>query len=306
MNKYQSQSVHIYLSIYFSLSVFVNINQSLHIYFCQNLFRASLFFFATSYCLEFKSIFSCSEIFTPLFFFFLKISFICNKANSVCQPLMITFSTMINVYETNMLLLYHNEACSLLPFSFFFSAVSSNSRVSRDALDSLSPFVSIGHHTWPVLLLASSDHTELLNVSYWLSTNTGVYMCGGPHDNIDYEFVLAFPAVPSISWIVCKMGGKCLYNCCFVECYCQDLFKIACTILVKSTFSFYSKRIFKVEIVQPCNSTNMALLCVRVSVWFGFVWFYGISTMVCYLSKFFYFYLNSSISNNSVQHKYTV
>ena len=35
-----------------------------------------------------------------------------------------------------------------------------------------------------------------------------------------------------LTWVVCVMGGKCLYSCSFVGCYYQDLFKMACSILV--------------------------------------------------------------------------
>ena len=34
-------------------------------------------------------------------------------------------------------------------------------------------------------------------------------------------------------WIVFEMGGKRLYSCCFVGCCLQDLFNIACSILVQ-------------------------------------------------------------------------
>ena len=60
-------------------------------------------------------------------------------------------------------------------------------------------------------------------------------MCGSPQENFTYEFVTAFPAVPgmsSLSWMVCKMGGKWPYSYCFVGCYFQDLFKTVCNILV--------------------------------------------------------------------------
>ena len=54
--------------------------------------------------------------------------------------------------------------------------------------------------------------------------------------------------------------------------------------------------------------TNMrgALTIKVIVVWFGLAGFYGISTIVDYLKpNLFFIQINSSISNNSVKHKYT-
>ena len=64
----------------------------------------------------------------------------------------------------------------------------------------------------------------------------GVSMSRSPLKNTVYALVLTSLAMPVTSscliWMVCNMGGKWLYSCCFVGCYFQDLFKAACSILV--------------------------------------------------------------------------
>ena len=56
-----------------------------------------------------------------------------------------------------------------------------------------------------------------MNVSFCLSTNTGVSMCSRPSEIIVFEFILTSLVVPSIIWMVCKMGNKWQYSCCFVN-----------------------------------------------------------------------------------------
>ena len=40
---------------------------------------------------------------------------------------------------------------------------------STDSFDTFSPPISIGHHSWQVLLTAPSVHTELIDVSFSVS-----------------------------------------------------------------------------------------------------------------------------------------
>ena len=47
-----------------------------------------------------------------------------------------------------------------------------------NSLDSLSPSIPIGHHSWYVVQTASSICTELINVSFYSSANTGVKSIG--------------------------------------------------------------------------------------------------------------------------------
>ena len=46
---------------------------------------------------------------------------------------------------------------------------------------------------------------------------------------------------------------------CFLECCFKDLFKTACNILVCFPFSFFTRCFVKVQVVQPYNSTDMAI-----------------------------------------------
>ena len=85
---------------------------------------------------------------------------------------------------------------------------------TTDFLDLLSPSVPINHHSCQVLSMASSFYTKLMNISLYCSANTGVSMC--PTENITYEFIFTLPAsLFHLTWIVCGIGGKRPYSCCF-------------------------------------------------------------------------------------------
>ena len=51
-------------------------------------------------------------------------------------------------------------------------------------------------------------------------------------------------------WIVLEMGGRWLYRCCFVGCCFQDLFIIACNILVQLLSSFFYVRLVSIYVVN--------------------------------------------------------
>ena len=72
---------------------------------------------------------------------------------------------------------------------------------------------------------------------------------GGEH----HEFVLAFPAVSCflvhLIWMVLAIEGRWLYSCCFVGYYFQDLFNIACSILVQFLFGFFSIHLVSIHVV---------------------------------------------------------
>ena len=105
---------------------------------------------------------------------------------------------------------------------------------------SLSLSIPIIHLFGQNLLAASCVYAELMYVNLCRSANTSTSVRRSPLENIAYEFVLASPAVPHMSclsylngsWMVCEMGGRWPYNCCYVGCYFQDLLKIKCRILV--------------------------------------------------------------------------
>ena len=58
-------------------------------------------------------------------------------------------------------------------------------------------------------------------------------------------------------WMVLEMGGRWLFCCCFVGCCFQDLFNIACRILVQFLSSFFSMHLVSVHVVHPCSRTDM-------------------------------------------------
>ena len=59
-----------------------------------------------------------------------------------------------------------------------------------------------------------------------------------------------------LTLIVFVMGGRWPYSWCFVGCCLQDLFNIACNILVLLPSSFFSIRLVSVQIVHPYSSID--------------------------------------------------
>ena len=59
-----------------------------------------------------------------------------------------------------------------------------------------------------------------------------------------------------LTWIVFVMGGRWPYSWCFVGCYRQDLFNIACSILVLLPSIFFSSRSVCVQVVHPYSSID--------------------------------------------------
>ena len=97
-------------------------------------------------------------------------------------------------------------------------------------------------------------------VSPWWFTGTSI--CRGPYENITYEFILTSPLVTSMScWsylMVCKMGGRWLYSCCFVVCCCQDLFQTVCSIFVQFPSILFSTHFDSVKVVQLYSNTYIS------------------------------------------------
>ena len=52
-------------------------------------------------------------------------------------------------------------------------------------------------------------------------------------------------------WMILEIGDGRLYNCCFMGCCFQDLFNIACSILVQFPSSFFSRRFISIHVVHP-------------------------------------------------------
>ena len=77
-----------------------------------------------------------------------------------------------------------------------------------------------------------------------------------------------------LTWIVFVMDGKWPYSCCFVGCYLQDLFNIACIILVYLPSRFFSIRLGSVHFVHPHSSIDTTAAWKKLhfilSVWSDF------------------------------------
>ena len=88
---------------------------------------------------------------------------------------------------------------------------------------SLSPTVLIGHRSWQVLQTTFSVCIELIYVNLFSLANTGASTCWPNVLAIGecrlYIRSCFFSSVPHVrlTWMVCEMGGKFLYSCCFVD-----------------------------------------------------------------------------------------
>ena len=102
--------------------------------------------------------------------------------------------------------------------------------------------------------------TQSWQVFYWL-INTGVSMCRSSLKKFAHEFVPASQQYPAclvcLTWMVCEIGGKWPYRCCFVGC-CFLLLKIACNILVLFPSRLLPNLFIKVKVKQPYSCSNTA------------------------------------------------
>ena len=64
-----------------------------------------------------------------------------------------------------------------------------------------------------------------------------------------------------LTWMALKMGGKWPYNCCFVGSCFEDLFSIACSILMQFLSSFFHIRFVSINVLHLCNSTDTSSAC---------------------------------------------
>ena len=102
--------------------------------------------------------------------------------------------------------------------------------------DPLSPPLPIVHCFWQVFRATFSICKELLYVcsSWWPAF---ARPCEWLHRSTSLtSSSLLLQQCPTclvhLTWIVFMMGDRWPYSCCFVECCLQDLFNIACSILV--------------------------------------------------------------------------
>ena len=59
-----------------------------------------------------------------------------------------------------------------------------------------------------------------------------------------------------LTWKVLERGGGWPYSCCWVECCFQDLFNIACCILVHFPSSFFSIHLVSIHVVHPYSNID--------------------------------------------------
>ena len=93
---------------------------------------------------------------------------------------------------------------------------------------------------WPSVITLSKFSWQHLvfEQSWWMEDFVGqltlVCPCIRVHRRMSLmcEFLPPHQCSACLAWMVYEMGGKWLYNCCFVGCCLQDLFITACSILV--------------------------------------------------------------------------
>ena len=93
--------------------------------------------------------------------------------------------------------------------------------------------------------------------------------CEGVHRSISpmssFLLLQQCPAcLVRLTLIAFVMGGRWLYSCCFVGFCLQDLFNIACSILVWLPSSFYSVCLVSVHLVHPYNSIDTTAIWKRL------------------------------------------
>ena len=121
-------------------------------------------------------------------------------------------------------------------FSLHISSSSSCRAASTDLPDPFLPPVFVVYCFREVLLATSCIGTELLNIGSCWSSNLCSSMWRVHWSTSLMSSSLLLQQCPAclvrILWIVFVMGGRWPYSCCFVGCCHQDLFNMACSILV--------------------------------------------------------------------------
>ena len=137
--------------------------------------------------------------------------------NTLCIKKIQSFIFLFSV--SHCYLLHHHEAPPAQN-SLTLSCHPSLSSIAPGRSSRLHPYIS----------------TELLYIgSSWWSCFC-LFLWRGPQEHVAYELYLLLHQCPAclvrLTWIVFVMGGWWLHSCYFVRCCLQDLFNIACSILV--------------------------------------------------------------------------
>ena len=80
---------------------------------------------------------------------------------------------------------------------------------------------------------------------------------GKHHLWVHHCFSSNVPSFVHLIWIVLEIGGWWPYNCCFAGCCFQDLFNIACSILVQFLSSFFSIHLARIHVVHPYSRNDI-------------------------------------------------
>ena len=127
------------------------------------------------------------------------------------------------------------KLCTYAKLNCFKSASSTCHAIGTDIPDPFSLPLPIVHRFRQFLGATPRIITEPLYVGSSWSPCFRSAMWRGPLEYITYELVPTSPAVSCMSGsskLVFVIGGDGPYICCFVGCCLQDLFNIACSILV--------------------------------------------------------------------------
>ena len=72
-----------------------------------------------------------------------------------------------------------------------------------------------------------------------------------------FLFLQQCPAcLVGLIWVIFEMSVRGPYSCCFVICYCQDLFKIGHSIFMSLLSSFFSMFVVSVQVVHLYSSMD--------------------------------------------------
>ena len=114
-----------------------------------------------------------------------------------------------------------------------------------------------------IALGRSSGQQPVSSHSCWMYVRAGrpafARPCVGIHKSTSLmsSSLLLQQCLVRLTWIVFVIGGRWPYSWCLVGCCCQDLFRIARSILVQLPSSFFSSRFVSVHVVHPYSSIDV-------------------------------------------------
>ena len=159
-------------------------------------------------------------------------------------------------------LLTRHRLVSLLIYQHQQQQVTQQARISLTLY--LSPSVPIIHRSWQVLLCPCR---AVLGRPTLARPRDGVHRRTLMISSLLLQHCPAY--FVHLTWMVLEMGGRWLYNCCFVRCCFKDLFSIARNFLVQFPSSFFSIRFTNFHVLHPYSRID------TVATWKVIVHFMG-------------------------------